>query len=101
MLVKISKADAEQSIGFALTNAQEEYDRVKSGVGEALQHALAHGGVTTAEEQQDMARALTRAREAVQDVLLLQKMADFASEEHGVLLDAESFSLLQPNLPAR
>ena len=101
MFVKISKADAEQSIGFALTSAEEEYERIKSGVGEHIQQVLTDNGRTLSDEdQQAMARALTAARKNVENIQTLKAMIDFTRED-GVLLDVDSFALLRPNLPAR
>jgi hypothetical protein len=101
MFVKISKADVLQSIGFALTAAEEEYNRVVAGVGESLRSVLEEGQVVPADVQADMSRALTERRDQVERIKTLKHMAEFAREDEGVLLDTESFKLLEANLPAR
>lgn len=101
MHITISKSDVLQSIGFALTSAKEEYERIKGNIGAALHAALTEGKVITAEAQADATRALTAAREQMERIDALRRMAEFAKDEHGVVLDAESFALLEPNLPAR
>lgn len=100
MLVKIKKADVLQSVGFALTAATEEYERIIVGVNTALKSVLEEGQIVPAEAQAEMGRALTKARQHVDDVKLLQRMAEFETGDE-VLLDVESFILLEPNLPAR
>jgi hypothetical protein len=101
MFVKISKADVLQSIGFALTSAEEEYNRVASGVGDGLKAMLEDGQVITIEAQEDATRALTARRKHMEDIKTLKAMADFAREDDGVLLDMDSYRLLEANLPAR
>lgn len=99
MFVKISKADALQSIGFALTSATEEYERAVSGIGDSLKRVLELGEMVPADVQAEMSRALIDRREAVERIKTLQRMAEFSVDE--VLLDVESFKLLEANLPAR
>jgi hypothetical protein len=101
MFVKISKADVLQSIGFALTAAEEEYSRVATGVSDGLKAMLEEGQIIPAEAQADMSRALTDRRDHVERIKTLQHMAEFARDDEGVLLDTESFKLLEANLPAR
>lgn len=101
MFVKISKGDVLQSIGFALTAAEEEYNRVVAGVGESLRAVLEEGQMVPAEVQSDMSRALTERRETVERIKTLKHMAEFATDAEGVLLDVDSFKLLEANLPAR
>lgn len=100
MLIKIKKADVLQSIGFALTSAEEEHTRIGNSVSTALRGMIEDGQVVSTETQAQMSRALTTAREHVDSIKLLRRMAEFEVSDE-VLLDAESFALIEPNLPAR
>jgi hypothetical protein len=101
MFVKISKSDVLQSIGFALTAAEEEYNRVATGVSDGLKAMLEDGETITLEAQEDATRALTARRKLVDDIKTLKHMAEFARDDDGVLLDLASYRLLEANLPAR
>lgn len=101
MHIHVSKADVLQSIGFALTAAKEELDRVKSNINNGILAMLTDGVKVTDDMQEPLIRALTVAHEQVNKLDALRRMAEFANEERGVMLDRESFELLECNLPAR
>lgn len=100
MFVSLKKADVLQSVGFAETAATEEYERIVTGIGETLKAVLEAGEVAPVEVQEDFSRALKNAREHVEKVKTLKRMAEFSTAED-IVLDRESFALLEPNLPAR
>lgn len=100
MLISISKTDVLQSLGFAITAAEEDYERVKQHITDTLNSALQMGQVTPADLQADMSSALIDAGKHVDALKLLKRMAEF-EDGSVVMLDAASFQLLEPNLPAR
>lgn len=100
MFVKVRKADAIQSIGFALTSAEEERARVVASITEEAAAVLTSGVHIPVGMQDNMIRALTAIKDAVEHAKLLQRMAEFEAGDE-LLLDHDDFALLEPNLPAR
>lgn len=100
MFTKISKSDVLQSIGFAETAATEECERLTGVISAQLQELLTSGVMVPTEVQGDMSRALIAAREQLEKIKLLRRMAEFERDD-SVLLDAASFAILEPNLPGR
>jgi len=100
MFIYISKSDVLQSIGFALTSANEELDRVKTAVTSGILMSLIEKHTASPEAQENASRALTDAQEHVAKLDTLRRMAEYANESE-ILLDAESFALIECNLPAR
>lgn len=100
MFVTLKKADVLQSIGFAETAATEEYERIVTGIGDTLKKVLEAGETAPIEVQEDFSRALRTARENVERIKTLKRMAEFSTGED-IVLDRDAFTLLEPNLPAR
>jgi hypothetical protein len=100
MFISIKKADVLQSIGFALTAATEEHERVTSHLGLTLNHMLREGEIITEEMQREVAARTKETRNAVERVDILRRMVEFSTDED-VLLDVESFKIIEANLPAR
>lgn len=100
MFVTLKKADVLQSIGFAETAATEEYARIVTGIGDTLKAVLEAGETAPVEVQEEFSRALKTARDHVEKIKTLKRMAEFSIADD-VVLDANSFALLEPNLPAR
>jgi len=96
VFVTIKKADVLQSLGFAITAAEEEYTRLR----EAITNALKAEVDESIDLKCDMSSALIEARDHVARVKSILRMAEFEIGD-GVLLDRETFLLLEPNLPAR
>jgi hypothetical protein len=100
MFVSIKKADVLQSIGFALTAAKEEHERVTSHLGLMLNRLMREGSLISEENQREFSERMRETRDAVERVDILRRMVEFSTDEE-VLLDATSFALLEANLPAR
>jgi hypothetical protein len=100
MFISIKKADVLQSIGFALTAAKEEHERVTSHLGLMLNRMIREGEIITEDNQREISARIKKEREAVERVDILRRMVEFSTDEE-VLLDATSFALLEANLPAR
>ena len=96
MFVKISKADVLQSLGFAVTAAEEEHARLREVIANTLKADVDDG----IELKCDMLSALIEARDHVERIKSIQRMAEFEVGD-SVLLDRKTFLLLEPNLPAR
>jgi Na+/phosphate symporter len=100
MFVSIKKADVLQSIGFALTAAKEEHERVTSHLGLMLNRMIRDGEIISEDNQREIAERIKKERDAVERVDVLRRMVEFSTDED-VLLDAASFALIETNLPAR
>ena len=100
MFVTIKKSDVLQSIGFAETAATEEYTRIVTGVGDTLKAVLEAEDIVPIEAQEEFSRALKFARDNLEKIKTLRRMAEFSVADE-IVLDSASFLLLEPNLPAR
>lgn len=102
MFVPLSKTDVLQSIGFALTSAQEEFTRVKEGILEGFTRELLSGvRLIPEDEQKEAQRIFKEAESKVTKLELLKRMAEFGKDDEPCVLSPEDFELLECNLPAR
>lgn len=101
MFITISKSDVLQSIGFAVTAATEEFDRVKSNIADVVQKSLLNGHMISDETQKAMADHLKSVREQFDELKQMERMVQFVKDGEPVFLDVVSFKLIEPNLPAR
>lgn len=101
MLVPLSKTDVLQSIGFALTSANEELARVKDGLHEGIMRAVMDGRVIGKHEQGVAHKHYKDAVDKVNKLELMKRMAEFGKDDEPCLLSTDEFELIECNLPAR
>jgi hypothetical protein len=98
--IKIATSVVLQSVGFAITSAEEEYATNRHNITHALVAAVGAGEVIDEEDQKTAAEAIKRTEHKIIALKRIKFMAEYTAEE-SVTLDADSFALLEANLPQR
>lgn len=101
MHLKISQSDLLQSVGFAITAAEEDVAGIATRVHTALLSAVHAGETVSAEAQADLAERVQETKTRLEDLKAIKRMAEWAGEAAELYLDTKSFVLLELNLPAR
>lgn len=102
-MLLIKTSELQQSVGFAITSAEEDTGRIKHMIGNAVTNILNDGELLSIEEQQDMRKAAKELTDKLKQLVVLRDYVKFAEESgcETVHLSVEMFALVKHNLPAR
>lgn len=101
MFVPLKKDDLLQSVGFAITSAEEEYERAKNFLTMRASSILMSGDIMSAKDQKQARKNLLKLEARVKHLKRMQHMAEFVPSSEPCVISSEEFEMVEANLPAR